>query len=68
MITLFQWPVHKHLLGGPDAKREALKIFDHCKGGLEKNYHNLSSFEFACFPMGLTRNFHGKWGELIYIF
>ena len=29
--------------GGPDAKRGALKIFDPCKGGPEKNYHRFIS-------------------------
>ena len=28
--------------GGADAKKGALKIFDPCKGGPEKNYHRFS--------------------------
>ena len=41
--------------------REALKIFDLLKGGLEKNTTNCSiKVEFTGFSMGLNRNFHGK--------
>ena len=40
MILIALWrlgTVHKHLLGRPDVKRGALKMFDPCKGSLEKN-------------------------------
>ena len=44
-------------------KGGALKIFDPCKGGPEKNYLRFSiTIEFTCFSMGLTHNFHGKNG------
>ena len=67
-ISCMFWPVRDHSQtlvrrGGPDAKRGALKIFDPCKGGPEKNYHRFSiKIEFTCFSMGLTHNFHGKKG------
>ena len=35
--------VHKHLLGGPDAKRGALKSFDPRKGGGPEKNHQFSS-------------------------
>ena len=55
--------IHKHLLKGPDAKREALIIFDLCKGALEKTTTIFPvKIKFTCFSMGLTCNFHGKNG------
>ena len=55
--------IHKHLLGGPDAKREALKICDPSKGALKKITTNFPvKIESTCFSMGLTHNFHGKKG------
>ena len=53
--------IHKHLLGGPNAKMGALKILDPCKEALKKITTNFPvKIEFTCFSMGLTCNFHGK--------
>ena len=44
--------------GGGWCKKGVLKIFEPCKGGLEKNTTNFPvKIEFSCFSMGLTRNF-----------
>ena len=59
--------VHKHLLGGPACckKRGVLKILGPCRGALKKGTTNFPvKFEFTCFSMGLTCNFHGKQGAL----
>ena len=49
------------LVTGGDAKR-VLRIFNPCKGGLEKITTNFPvKIEFTCvISMELTRNFHGK--------
>ena len=44
-------------------EKGALKNFDPCKGGPEKNTTDFPlKIEFTCFSIGLTRNFHGKKG------
>ena len=55
--------VHKHLHGGPDAKRGALKIFEVWKGGPEKNTLILPlKNESIWFSVGLTPIFLAKKG------
>ena len=59
----FKGPFTNTCKGGL-VQKGALKIFDPCKGGgLKKitTYFPLK-FEFTCFSMGLTCNFHGKKG------
>ena len=47
----------------------AHKIFDPCKGVLKKKTTEIKlKIEFTCFSMGLTHNFHGKKGALIFFF
>ena len=43
MINGHKGPFTNTCKAGSDAKRGALKIFDPCKGGPEKNYHKFSS-------------------------
>ena len=52
------------LVRQPDAKKGVLKIFDPCKGGLEK-YYKFSSKNWV-YCLWLTRSFHGKKGGLIF--
>ena len=56
--------VHKHLLGGPDAKRGPLKFVTLVRGTLKKITNFLVKIEFTCFSMGLTHNFYEKKGGL----
>ena len=51
-------------------KKGGLKIFDSCKGGLEKNDHKFSSknWVYMLKLRGLTSNFYGKKGKGAWIF
>ena len=52
--------IHKHLLGGPDAKRGPLKFLTLVRAALKKITTNFPvKIEFTCFSMGLSGNFHG---------
>ena len=54
--------------GEPDTKRGPLKLLTLVRGGPEKITTNfpVKIIEFTYFSMGLTRNFHGKKGALIF--
>ena len=67
--TFGRGPFTNTCKGGLTQRGWTLKIFDPCKGALKKITTNFPvKIQFTCFSMGLTRNFHGKRGALIFFF